>query len=411
MKNLVILGAGTAGTIMANKMHHRLDSAEWQITIVDRSPLHYYQPGFLFIPFGLYQPEQVVRRKTEFLPAGARFVISEVDRIEPEQSQVLLTSGECLPYDDLIIATGADIHPEETEGLKGQLWRKSIFDFYTLDGAVALARALKDWPGGRLVVNITEMPIKCPVAPLEFLLLADDFFTRRGMRDKVDLHIVTPLPGAFTRPKASERLGHLLAAKGIRVTPDFSIARVDEASKTIVAWDDQSVPFDLLVTIPTNKGDAAIERSGLGDELSFVPTDKHTLRSSQYPNIFAIGDATNVPASKAGSVAHFESEVLAENILSAMAGQPLAAQFDGHANCFIESGHGKGLLIDFNYEAEPVPGTFPLPNLGPFSLLKETRLNHFGKLAFRYAYWNLLLPGHAMPLVGSHMSVAGKDLS
>jgi sulfide:quinone oxidoreductase len=411
MKNLLILGAGTAGTIMVNKLHHRLNRADWQITIVDRSALHYYQPGFLFIPFGLYQPEQVVRRKAEFLPAGARFVIGEVDRIEPENNQVLLTSGECLPYDVLIIATGANIHPEETEGLKGSLWRTSIFDFYTFDGAVALAQALKDWPGGRLVVNITEMPIKCPVAPLEFLLLADDFFTRRGLRDKVELHFVTPLSGAFTKPKASKRLGGLLAAKGIRVTADFSTARVDEANKSIVSWDDQSVPFDMLVTIPTNKGDVAIERSGLGDELSFVPTDKHTLRSSQYPNIFAIGDATNVPASKAGSVAHFESDVLAENILSAIAGQPLTAQFDGHANCFIESGHGKGLLIDFNYEAEPVPGTFPLPNLGPFSLMKETRLNHFGKLAFRYAYWNLLLPGHAMPLVESHMSLAGKDQS
>jgi sulfide:quinone oxidoreductase len=411
MKNLLILGAGTAGTIMANKLHHRLETAEWQITIVDRCPLHYYQPGFLFIPFGLYQPEQVVRHKSEFLPAGARFVLGEVERIVPEQNNVRLTGGECLPYDYLIIATGADIHPEETEGLKGRLWRTSIFDFYSLDGAVALAQALKDWPGGKLVLNVTEMPIKCPVAPLEFLLLADDFFTRRGMRHKVDLHYVTPLPGAFTKPKASERLGSLLTAKGIRVTPDFSIARVDEANKTIVAWDDQSVPFDLLVTIPTNKGDAAIERSGLGDELSFVPTDKHTLRSSQYPNIFAIGDATNVPASKAGSVAHFESDVLAGNILSAMAGQELVAQFDGHANCFIESGHGKGLLIDFNYDAEPVPGTFPLANLGPFSLMKETRLNHWGKLAFRHLYWHLLLPGYAMPFVESRMSLAGKELA
>jgi len=411
MKNLVILGAGTAGTIMANKLHHRLDHVEWQITIVDRSALHYYQPGFLFIPFGLYQPEQVVRNKTDFLPAGARFVIGEVDRIEPEHNQVLLANGEILLYDDLIIATGVDIHPEETEGLKGRLWRTSIFDFYTLDGAVALARALKDWPGGRLVVNITEMPIKCPVAPLEFVLLADDFFRLRGIRDKVDLHFVTPLPGAFTKPKASARLGGLLAAKGVRVTPDFSIARVDEDNQTIVAWDDQAVPFDLLVTIPTNKGDAAIARSGLGDELDFVPTDKHTLRSSQYPNIFAIGDATNLPASKAGSVAHFESDVLTENLLSAIAGQPLAAQFDGHVNCFIESGAGKGLLIDFNYEVEPVPGKFPLSGVGPFSLLKETRLNHFGKLAFRHIYWNLLLPGHAMPLVHSHMSLVGKDLS
>ena len=411
MKNLLILGAGTAGTIMANRLHKRLATAEWQMTIIDRSPVHYYQPGFLFIPFGMYTPEQVVRNKVDVLPAGMNFLIDEVEQIEPEQNRVQLKSGKSLHYDYLIIATGADIHPEETEGLYGSLWRKSIFDFYTLDGAKALASALKDWPGGRLVVNVTEMPIKCPVAPLEFLFLADDFFTQRGMRDKVELHFVTPLSGAFTRPQASKQLGSLLATKGIRVTPDFSIARVDTEKKTIVAWDDQEVPFDLLVTIPTNKGDSVIERSGLGDELNFVPTDKHTLRSAKHANIFAIGDATDLPASKAGSVAHFESDILADNIVSAIAGDPLRAEFDGHANCFIESGHGKGLLIDFNYDTEPVPGTFPLPHLGPFSLLKETHVNHLGKLAFRHIYWNLLLPGHDMPLVESHLSLAGKDLS
>ncbi len=411
MKNLLILGAGTAGTMMANKLHRRLDRRAWHITIVDRSAVHYYQPGFLFIPFAIYQPDQVIRGKREFLPRGVRFVIGEVERIEPRHNNVHLASGEVLPYDYLIVATGADIHPEETEGLKGSLWRKSIFDFYTFDGAVALAKALEDWPGGTLVLNVTEMPIKCPVAPLEFLFLADDFFTQRGRRDQVTLHYVTPLSGAFTRPKASELLDGLLAAKGIRVTPDFSLARVDNEKKVIVSWDEQEVPFDLLVTIPTNKGDAAIERSGLGDELNFLPTDGHTLRSSKYPNLFAIGDATDLPASKAGSVAHFESDVLAKNILSAMEGKPLEAKFDGHANCFIESGHGKGLLIDFNYDTEPVPGAFPLPIVGPFALLKESRLNHLGKLAFRHLYWNLLLPGHDMPFVKSEMSLAGKQLS
>jgi sulfide:quinone oxidoreductase len=336
--------------------------------------------------------------------------MAEVDQILPEQRLVSLKDGSTLAYDWLIIATGTGIHPEETEGLLGAEWRQSIFDFYTFEGAMALRAALATWPGGRLVVNVAEMPIKCPVAPLEFLFLADEFFARRGIRRQVELHYVTPLPGAFTKPTCNRELAGLLAAKDIRVTPDFAIARVDNANKTIVAWDDQVVPFDLLVTIPTNKGDAAIERSGLGDELGFVPTDPHNLCSSQYPEIFVIGDAANVPASKAGSVAHFESEVLTENVISALAGQPLTAEFDGHANCFIESGYGKGLLIDFNYEVEPLTGMFPLPHLGPFSLLRESTLNHWGKLAFRYLYWNMLLRGRDLPLVSARMSTAGKLL-
>jgi sulfide:quinone oxidoreductase len=411
MKNLLILGAGTAGTLLANKLKHRLESDEWIITVVDRSAVHYYQPGFLFLPFGLYQPEQVVRPRRELILPSVEFRLGEVEQIEPAHNRVRLSDGTLLEYDFLVIATGARVQPEETEGLKGELWRKSIFDFYTFDGAMALADKLKTWPGGKLVVNITEMPIKCPVAPLEFLFLADEFFTHKGLRNQVELRLVTPLTVAFTKPKASEHLGHMLTERNILVTPDFNIASVDNERRVIVSWDEQEVPFDLLVTIPTNKGDAAIERSGLGDELGFVPTDKYTLRSSQHPNIFAIGDATNLPASKAGSVAHFEGDILVENLLCAMDDKPLTASFDGHANCFIESGFGKGLLIDFNYDTEPLPGVFPLPGLGPFSLLAESPANHLGKLAFRWLYWNLLLQGHAMPFVESHMSLAGKQLA
>ena len=312
-----------------------------------------------------------MRPTRDLLLPGVQLRLGEVEQIEPGHNRVRLADGTQLAYDFLVIATGATVHPEETEGLKGELWRKSIFDFYTFDGAMALAAKLKTWPGGKLVVNITEMPIKCPVAPLEFLFLADEFFTRQGLRQQVDLRLVTPLSGAFTKPKASEHLGHMLTERNILVTPDFNIASVDNDRKVIVSWDEQEVPFDLLVTIPTNKGDPVIERSGLGDELGFVPTDKHTLRSTQHPNIFAIGDATNVPASKAGSVAHFEGDIVAENLLCAMHDKPLTAQFDGHANCFIESGYGQGLLIDFNYDTEPLPGVFPLPGLGPFSLLAE----------------------------------------
>jgi len=255
------------------------------------------------------------------------------------------------------------------------------------------------------------MPIKCPVAPLEFAFLADHYFSKRGLRNKVDIHYVTPLPGAFTRPKASQMLGGMLDQKGIRLTADFGIGQIDNERKLIVSWDEQELPFDLLVTIPTHKGDAAIERSGLGDELAFFPTDKHTLQSSNYPNVFALGDATDLPASKAGSVAHFESDILTENLLQAMAGKPLTASFDGHANCFIEAGYDRGLLIDFNYDTEPLPGKFPFAGVGPLELLAESRLNYLGKLAFRWAYWNMLLTGRDMPFVASHLSLAGKYLN
>jgi sulfide:quinone oxidoreductase len=409
MKNVVILGAGTAGTMMLNKLAGALDATEWSITIVDASETHYYQPGFLFIPFGIYTRRDVLRPKRDFFPPGSQVIMSPIERIEPDRKRVLLGNGIVLPYDFLIIATGAKIVPAETEGLTDHLWHTRIFDFYTIEGACALANFFKRWEGGRLVVNIAEMPIKCPVAPLEFAFLADWYFTERGMRDKVDIHFVTPLPGAFTKPRASAVLGDILVKKNIHTTAEFAIGRVDTEACDIVAWDDTTIPFDVLITIPVNMGDDVIARSGMGDELNFVPTDPATLQARGYDDIFVIGDATDLPSSKAGSVAHFQSDILFDNLMSAIDERTLRARFDGHANCFIESGFGKGILIDFNYDTEPLPGKYPLPGVGPFSLLEETKMNHYGKMMFRWMYWNFLLRGREMP-IESHMSMAGKRM-
>ena len=410
MKNLLILGAGTSGTMMANQLIKKLSVEEWKITIVDKDKTHYYQPGFLFVPFDIYKPKQVKKSIDKFIPKGVNLIKEKIDRIEKEKNRVLLQNGAFLTYDILIIATGTNIAPQEVDGMLGAHWQKDIFDFYTYEGAKNLRKKLQNWQGGKLVVHICEMPIKCPVAPLEFAFLADSFFINKKMREKVDISFVTPMDGAFTKPKAAKELNYLLEQKNIKIVPNFNIEKVDAANKKIVDYGGKEVDYDLLVTVPTNMGDEMIERSGIGDELNFVPTDKATLQSKIADNIFAIGDATNIPASKAGSVAHFEAEVLMENILRYIDGKELKAAFDGHANCFIETGHGKALLIDFNYTTEPVTGSFPLPGVGPLRLLKESRMNHFGKLAFRWIYWNMLIKGKHIPFVSSEMSTAGKDL-
>jgi len=407
MKKLVILGAGTAGTMMLNKLEPVLDKEEWQITIVDQYETHYYQPGFLFIPFGIYNKNDVIKPKRDFFPSGVEVILESIDKIDPKKNKVILGNKKVLSYDYLIVATGCKINPEETEGLAEDGWQKNIFDFYTIEGALGLAHFLKYWESGKMVLNITEMPIKCPVAPLEFVFLADWWFTEQGIRDKVDISFVTPLDGAFTKPRASKVFGDFLTKKNINLVPDFSTGRVDHKNNKIVSWDEKEVPYDLLVTIPTNMGDDSIERSGLGDELNFIPTDKHSLQSKEYENIFVIGDATDLPSSKAGSVAHFEADVLFENFLSKIEDRPMKAKFDGHANCYIESGFGKGILIDFNYDTEPLPGKYPLPGIGPFSLLEETKMNHYGKIMFRWMYWNLLLRGAELP-IESQMLMAGK---
>lgn len=412
MRHLVILGVGTAGTVMANRLARRfrpeLKSGAMAITVVDQDAVHVYQPGLLFIPFGAYTREQVLRARPAQITDAVRYVQSPIERLDPATDTVTLADGQVLSYDLCIIATGTRIAPEETEGMMGPGWQEKVFDFYTLDGAEKLAKALAAFAGGTLAINVVEMPIKCPVAPLEFAFLADAYFTGRGIRDKVRIVYATPLDGAFTKPAASKSLGFLLKEKGIELETEFNAGRVDGAAGELVSWDERTVKFDLLVTIPAHKGAPFLaEVAGLTNDMGFVLTDPRTLQARLKPNLFVIGDATDVPASKAGSVVHFQSEILEENVARFLEGKALDPAFDGHANCFIETGHDKALLIDFNYETEPLPGHFPFA-WGPLPLLKESRLNHLGKLAFRHIYWNALLPGYDFPGIPPQMQREGK---
>jgi len=406
---IVILGGGTAGTMIANRLLREFGD-DARIVVIDRDNRHVYQPGLLFVPFGLADPDELVRPRGLQLHEGIEFILAEVDRVDVGGAKVYVASGKQIGYDVLVIATGATLLPEETDGLTGPGWQESMFTFYTLDGATKLRDALSRFESGRLVVNIVDPPIKCPVAPLEFCFLADWFLRERGVRGDVELIFATPLDAPFTRAVASAQLGGLMVDKEIAIETEFSTGQVDGAGGKLISWDDREIMFDLLVTIPVHGGAPFVSRStGLGDELGFVLTDQRTLQSRAAPNIFAIGDATNVPTSKAGSVTHFESQTLISNIRRFLDGRELEGSFDGHANCFVETGFHKALLIDFNYAVEPLTGRFPVPHLGPLPLLEESRLNHIAKLAFQWIYWHVLLPGHRLPGISPQLHTAAKN--
>lgn len=403
----MILGGGTGGTLAANRLRRILDDGA-EIVVVDQDGDHIYQPGLLFVPFGLVHLDEIVRPRVRQLHHGIRYLESAVDRVDLDTDTVLLEDGTHLTYDVLVVATGANLVPEETEGLTGPGWMEKVFTFYTPQGAQALGEALRRFDGGRLVVNVVDMPIKCPVAPLEFCFLADWYMRERGIRDRVEISYVTPLDGAFTKPVASAALAGLLDEKGVELVTEFNTGEVDGSGGRLIAYDGREVGFDLGVVIPLHGGAPYVGRSdGLGDDLNFVPTDERTLQSKARPNVFVIGDAANVPISKAGSVTHFEGEVLVENVRRFLAGEALDAHYDGHANCFIETGFHKALLIDFNYDTEPLPGHFPT-GVG-LPLLKESRLNHLGKLMFQWVYWHSLLPGRDIPGIASAMPEHGKQ--
>jgi sulfide:quinone oxidoreductase len=408
-QHIVILGGGTGGTLGANRLRRMFPRSQVDITVVDQDDQHIYQPGLLFVPFGLTHPEDIVRPRGRQLHAGIEYRQVGIDRVDIDENTVHLLDGAELRYDVLIVATGAVLMPDETEGLTGEGWGDTVHTFYSLEGARALEAKLATFTGGRVVVNLVDMPIKCPVAPLEFCFLADWYFTERGIRDKVELVYATPLDGAFTKPVASHALGGMLEQRRIELVTEFNTGTVDGGERKLIGYDGREVPFDLAVVVPLHGGAEYVGRSeGLGDALNFIPTDERTLQSHVRPNVFVIGDAANVPASKAGSVTHFEGDVLCENVRRFLRGESLDAGYDGHANCFIETGFHKAMLIDFNYDTEPLTGHFP-HTLG-FPLLKESRLNHLGKLMFQWFYWHALLPGRDIPGIPNAMPRGGKAI-
>jgi sulfide:quinone oxidoreductase len=406
MRKVVILGAGAGGTMVAANLMRELDNGDWQITLIDKDEQHHFQSGYLFIPFGIYSREDVLKPKREFVPPGIDFVVDNVIKINTEQRRLETERGDNYDYDYLVISTGCRIVPEEVEGMM-DVWREDIFDFYTLDGATALRKKLKYFDSGKVVLNIAEFPYKCPIAPIEFVFMADWFFQMNGVRDKVEIEFVTPIDNIFTKPVAAKALAAFAEKKNIKVTPYFDLAKVNPKEKTIESHKGEKVGYDLLVSIPPNFGDKALTDSGMGDPMGFMQVDKHTLKAQNADRIYVLGDATNVPTSKAGSVAHFMSYTVVENLVREMEGHEPLPTFDGHATCFLSSGFEKAILLDFNYDVEPLPGKFPFPGLGPFSLLEDTFGNHWGKMMFKWVYWNLMMKGLELPLE-AQFNIAGK---
>ena len=408
MKRLVILGGGMAGTTVANKLRAAVTADQLHITVVDLDDTHMYQPGFVFVPFGMLRPSDTYNSRHSFIDDGIELVLCEIDRVDPQARAVHLNDGRSLPYDHLIVATGVQPRPDQTPGLVEALAAGGAQEFYSYDGSVRLAEALRRWRGGHVVVHISEMPIKCPVAPLEFAFLFDSWLRDKKARDRTRITYVTPLDGPFTKPVASRELSDALVERDIAVETDFAVERVDPGA--LVSYDGRAIDFDMLVTVPVNMGADWVARSGMGDEANLVECDQQTMKALHHDDVWVLGDAGTLKTSKAGSVAHFAIDVFVENYLAELAGREPEAAFDGHANCFVESGGGKAMLLDFNYDTEPLTGTFPFPVVGPMSLLKETRLNHLGKLAFRWIYWNLLLRGRPIPMIPIAMSMLGKKL-
>jgi len=383
VNRIVILGGGVGGTLTANllarRLRPRIDRGEVDVTVVDAVGAHVYQPGFMYIAMGGERAERLQRPERSLLDAHVNLVVGTVARVDEAARAVILEDGSRLPYDELVLATGSRIVPEAIEHFEAEAQH-----FYTAEAALRLRHALDAFKGGRVVVGIAGMPYKCPPAPLEVSFLIEAELRERGLRDTSKLDYCSPIGRAFTIESVSEMATPILAAKGIELHTFFNVETIDPKRKVIGSLEGEELPYDLLILVPPHKGQQFLIDSGLAPAPGgWLPTDRHTLRVGDRPNVFALGDATDLPLSKAGSTAHFEAPIVVEGVMAAIEGREPAgkhASYEGNVMCFFEVGDGKGTLLRFDYEHPPKP---PKPNV----------FWHVGKIVFNKTYFHTVPKG------------------
>jgi sulfide:quinone oxidoreductase len=384
MERILILGGGVGGTIVANlvsrKLRRLIDGGQLSVTVVDSLGVHVYQPGFMYITFGGERAAKLERPERSLLDSRVQLVVGKALEIDTATRAVRLDSGEWLGYDHLVLATGSRIVPEEIEN-----FTQEAHHFYSAEAAQRLREALDAFRGGRIVIGIAGMPYKCPPAPLEVSFLLEAELRERGLREDSQIDFCSPIGRAFTIESVSEMATDQMNEKGIRLNTFFNVEAIDAERKVVQSLEGEELPYDLLVLVPPHRGAQVLVDAGLAPAASggWLPTDRQTLEVVGQQAVYALGDATDLPLSKAGSTAHFEAPVVAERIAAAVERRPPQtrhATYDGRVMCFFEIGDGKGTLLRFDYDHPPEP---PRPN----------RFWHLGKVVFNKTYWHTVPRG------------------
>jgi len=383
MKRILILGGGVGGTLTANllvkKLRRHVRSGAVSITVIDQTGRHVYQPGFMYVAMGGEQAAKLQRPERSLLDRQVELVVGEVASVDEAQRVVRLADGLPIAYDFLVLATGSRIVPEAIEHFEAE-----AHHFYTAGAAAELRRALDHFTGGRIVIGIAGMPYKCPPAPLEVAFLIEAELRQRSLRDRSEVHFCSPIGRAFTIETVSEMATPILERKGIELHTFFNVETIDPDRKVVASLEGEELLYDLLILVPPHRGQQFLIDSGLAPGPGgWLPTDRATLQVGGRPEVFALGDATDLPLSKAGSTAHFEAPVVTERIAAVIDGREVdhrRGDYLGKVMCFFEIGDGKGTLLQFDYDHPPRP---PKPN----------QLWHLGKIVFNKTYWHTVPKG------------------
>lgn len=377
MKRIVIIGAGAGGTMTANllakRLHREVAAGDVSLTLVGEGTDNFFEPGNLDIAFRGKSPEAVGKKEASLLRRGVTFRPVPATKIDLQARTVALGDGGLLPYDSLVIATGAVAVPDAMPGLA-----ESSLNFHTSpQEAARIWEALGRLKRGRVVIAITSVPYKCPPAPNEAAFMVDEYFRRRGIRQDVEIRLLTPYPRPYPAENVSEVVQRLFEERGIKTTTFFSCDHVDPAAKKIYSMEGEAVDFDLLIAVPPHFGAEVVRASGIGDKEGWIPADKYTMAMKGHPEVYVLGDATDIPISKSGVVAHLQSKVVAHNIVSDLHGSSEVLEYNGRINCPMETGRRRALFVSGTYDTPP-------PRQDP------TMLKYIMKKGFAWMYWSVV---------------------
>ncbi|HKW22712.1 MAG TPA: FAD/NAD(P)-binding oxidoreductase [Ktedonobacterales bacterium] len=379
---VAIVGGGVGGTLIANRLRRLLHGDarhEIDITVYDAEGTHTYQPGWLYVPFARQDPRKLVRPERRLLHEGITLLSGDagrVQRIVPGEKQLLTADGQAHTYDYLVLATGSRNAPEDVPG-----FAEDADHFYSEAASLRLAEKLAHFSGGRIITGVASVPYRCPPAPLEFTFMLEAALRDWGVREQTEIHYVFPINRPFPIESVSDFVAPLLDQRGVQVHTFFNVESIDPERKVVSSLEGEELSYDLLVLAPPHRGQQVIVDSGLGDRDGWVATDRNTLRVKGFEdaNLFAVGDATDLPVSKSGSAAHYEGHIVAETIAAELQRRPIQHQYHGRVACFLETGHGQATFLWFDYEHPPKPP-------------KPRRLWHLEKVALNTFYWQLIPP-------------------
>jgi len=394
VRKIVIVGGGTAGITVAARLSKKAKKRT-QITLIEPSDKHYYQPLWTLVGGGIFPKEKSERNEADYIPKGVQWIRERVIQFEPDSHSVLTESGQKIEYDYLVVCPGIQLNWNAIQGLSRELvGQHGICSNYSYQTVSTTWQILKNFQGGTALFTHPLGAVKCGGGPVKICMLAEDHFRRRGIRDRCQVIFGVAMPRIFAVDRYARTLEEVTQRRQIQVNLNQDLVEIKPESREAIfqqieTGERTTISYDMLHVTPKMGPPDFIKSSPLADEAGWIDVDPQTTQHRRYPNIFGLGDASNLPTSKTGAAIRKQAPVTVDNLIALMDGKTSLSRYDGYTSCPLVTGYNSLVLAEFDYQKSPQE-TFP------FDQSKERRsMFWLKKYGLPFLYWHGMLRGRA----------------